>query len=74
MKMFAATLLLHNLPSATHPSLPSAKRFFIVARQCYLEMKTIKQPYFYILSSLILWCNPTAHIQGGSFKFFFYMV
>ena len=28
---FAATLLLHNLPSATHPPLPSAKRFFNAA-------------------------------------------
>ena len=25
-------------------------------RQCYLEMKTNKEPYFSILSSLILWC------------------
>ena len=54
MKIFAATLLLHNLPSAAHPPLPSAKRFFIVARQCYLEMKTIKQPYYSIVSSIIL--------------------
>ena len=61
MNIFAATLLLHNLLSATHPPLPSAKRFFIAARQCYLEMKTIKQPYFSILSSIILWigaCPP----------------
>ena len=36
---FAATLLLPNLPSATHPPLPSAKRFFFAERQCYLEMK-----------------------------------
>ena len=31
---FAATLLLHNLPSATHPPLPSARRFFNAAGQC----------------------------------------
>ena len=49
-----ATLLLHNLPSATHPPLPSARRFFNEARQCYFEMKTKKEPYFSILSSLIL--------------------
>ena len=49
IKNFAATLLLHNLPSA--------KRFFIEARQCYLEMRMIQQPYFSILSSIILWLN-----------------
>ena len=38
---------------------PSAETFFIAARQCYFEMKTIKQMYFSILSSLILWCNRT---------------
>ena len=55
IKNFAATLLLYNLPSATHPPIPSAKRFFISARQCYLEMKkTLKEPYFSILSSIIL--------------------
>ena len=54
-KIFAATLLLHNLPSATHPPLTSAKTFFIGVQQCYFEIKTIKQPYFSILSSLILW-------------------
>ena len=43
--------LLHS----THPPLPSSKTFFIAARQCSLEMKTIKQQYFSILSSLILW-------------------
>ena len=32
MNIFTATLLLHNLPSATHPSLLSAKTFFIAAR------------------------------------------
>ena len=52
--IFATTLLLRNLPSATHPPLPSAKTFFIAMRQCYFEMKSIKQPYFSILSSLIL--------------------
>ena len=57
--ILAATLLLHNLPSATHPPLPSAKTFFIAARQCYFEMKTIKQPYFSILSSLSLWLGHT---------------
>ena len=30
----------YNLLSATHPPLPSARRFFNVARQCYFEMKT----------------------------------
>ena len=56
-EIFAATLLLHNLLSATHPPLPSAKTFFIAARQCYFETKTIKQPYFSILSSIII-CRP----------------
>ena len=51
-KIFAATLLLHNLPTVTHPPLPSAKRFFIAEKQCYLEMKTLKEPYFSILSIL----------------------
>ena len=56
-KNLAGTLLLHNLPSAaTHPPLPSAKRFFNAARQCYFEMKTNKEPFFSILSSIILWC------------------
>ena len=54
-KNFAATLLLHNLPSATHPPLPSARRFFNAARQSYFEMKTNTEPYFSILSSIILW-------------------
>ena len=54
-KTFAATLLLYNLLSATHPPLPSAKKFFIAAQQCYFEMKTNKEPYFSILSSIILW-------------------
>ena len=57
-KFFEPPLLLHNLPSATHPRLPSAKIFFIAARQCYLEMKTIKQTYFTILSSIILCSYP----------------
>ena len=39
IKNFAATLLLHNLPSATYPPLLSARRFFNAARQCYFEMK-----------------------------------
>ena len=56
---FAATLLLHNLPSATHPPLLSARRFFNAVRQCYLEMKTNKVPYFSILSSIILWLRST---------------
>ena len=55
MNIFAATLLLHNLPSATQPPLLSTKTFFIAAWQCYFGMKTIKQQYFAILSSLILW-------------------
>ena len=54
-KNFAAALLLHNLPSATHLPLPSARRFFNVARQCYFEMKTNTETYFSILSSIILW-------------------
>ena len=56
-KNFAATLLLHNLPSATHPPLPSGRRFFNVAQQCYFEMKTNTEPYFSILSSIILWID-----------------
>ena len=51
---FAATQLLHNLPYATHPPLLSAKRFFNAARQCYFDMKTIKEPCFSILSIIIL--------------------
>ena len=51
---FAATLLLHNMPSATHPPLPSARRFFNVVQQCYFEMKTNKEPCFSILSIIIL--------------------
>ena len=39
---------------ATHPSLPTAKRFFNAARQCYFDMKTNKEPCFSILSIIIL--------------------
>ena len=58
IKNFAKILqpLLHNLPSATHPPLLYARRFFNAAWQCYFEMKTNKEPYFSILSSIILWC------------------
>ena len=52
---FAATLLLHNLPSATHPPLPSARRFFNAVRQCYFEMKPNKELCISILSIIILW-------------------
>ena len=52
---FAATLLLHNLLSATHPPLLSARRFFNAVRQCYFEMKPNKEPCFSILSIIILW-------------------
>ena len=34
---------------------PSARRFFNVERQCYFEMKMNREPYFSILSSIILW-------------------
>ena len=51
---FATTLLLHNLLYATHPPLPSAKRFFNAARQCYFDLKTNKEPCFSILSIIIL--------------------
>ena len=54
---FAATLLLHNLPSATHPPLPSARRFFNAVRQCYFEMKPNKEPCFSILSIILLWLD-----------------
>ena len=54
-KNFAATLLPHNLPSATHPPLPSARRFFNAAWKCYFEMKANKEPCFSILSFTILW-------------------
>ena len=40
--------------TATHPPLSSARRFFNAARQCYFEMKTNTEPYFSILSSIIL--------------------
>ena len=49
------TLTLHNLPSAAHPPLPSARRFFNAARKCFFEMKKNKELYFSILSSIILW-------------------
>ena len=58
-KNFSATLLLHNLPSATHPPLTSARRFFNAAQQCYFEMMTNKELYFSILSSIILWWRPS---------------
>ena len=45
----------HNLLSATHPPLTSARRFFNAAWQCYFEMKTNTEPYFSTLSSIILW-------------------
>ena len=57
---FATTLLLHNLSSATHPPLPSARRLFNAAWQCYFEMKTNTEPYFSILSSIILWSDDTS--------------
>ena len=61
-KNFAATLLLHNVASAFHPPLLSARRFFTVARQCYFEMKMNTEPYISILWSIILcltpWFNP----------------
>ena len=41
------------------PSPPAAKRFFIAARQCYLDLKTLKEPYFSILASIILWFYST---------------
>ena len=44
---FATTLLLHNLPSATHPPGPSARRFFNAAQQCYFEMKTNTEPVLF---------------------------
>ena len=53
-KNFAATLLLLNLTSATHPPLLSAIRFFNAAQQCYFEMKTKTEQYFSILSFIIL--------------------
>ena len=57
IKNFVATLLLHNLPSATYPPLLSARRFFNAARQCYFDMKRNKEPCFSILSSIFLWTN-----------------
>ena len=63
-----ATLLLNNLPSATHPPLKSAKRFFIAAQQCYLEIKTIKQPNFSILSSIILCSWTTIAVFSSEFS------
>ena len=55
---FTAILLLHNLLSYTHPPLLSARRFLNAVRQCYFEMKTNKELYFSILSSIIL-CLPS---------------
>ena len=69
---FSATLLLHNLPSATHPPLPSARRFFNAARQCYFEMKTNKEPCFSILSFIILWFYSTLTHRAGVVGNFFY--
>ena len=48
------TIHIHNLPSAAPTPLPSARRFFNATRQCYFEMKTNMEPYFSILSSIIL--------------------
>ena len=47
--------LLLTLLFQTHPPLPFAKRLFNVARQCYFDMKANKEPYFSILSIIILW-------------------
>ena len=70
---FAATLLLHNLLSATHPPLLSAKRFFNGARQCYFDMKTNKELCFSInLVTMYLktaWhFLPTIGKRGNSFS------
>ena len=51
---FAATLLLHNLLSATHPPLSSARRFFTVAQQCYFEMKTNTEEYGTVLFNSVI--------------------
>ena len=44
----------------TDPPLLSAKTLFNVARQCYFEMKTNKEPCFSILSIIILCPYPTS--------------
>ena len=62
IKIFAAPLLLHNLPFATHPPLPSAKRFFNAAQQCYFDMKTNKEQCFSILSYIILCVIPISFL------------
>ena len=68
IKNFAATLLLHNLPSATQPPLQSARIFFNVARQCYFEMKMNTELYFSILSSIILWMNSSYYPNPSGAK------
>ena len=49
-----ATLLLHNLPSATHPPLKSAKRFFIAAQQYNKDDKATKLFHSVIYNSVLL--------------------
>ena len=53
-----------NLPPATHPPLPSAKRFFNAAWQCYFDMKMNKEPCFSILSIIILCLPPRARFHS----------
>ena len=60
---------LHNLLSATPPPLPSARRFFNAERQCYSEMKMHKEPYFSILSSIILWVTYTRTVCRVTSKY-----
>ena len=47
---------------ATHPPLPSAKRFFNAAQQCYFDMKTNKEQCFSILSFIILCVIPISFL------------
>ena len=52
--------------SATDSPLPSTKRFFITARQCYLEMKTIKLIILFhsvIYDSVAKSLHPSDHAQ-----------
>ena len=63
-----AILLLHNLPSATHPPFPSARRSFNAPAMLLFEMKTKTEPYFSILSSIILWTGLTVGWQTAQYR------
>ena len=50
---------------STQTPLLSARRFFNVAQQCYFEMKTNTEPYFSILSSIVLCSSHILHTSSN---------